>query len=124
MNQGEYATQGQLTYVNIYIRLGPGGSVTGPVYINFPVASNYNNLTTVGFSGNFGHTLNGNASFYTGNGPQTTYGLVSYYSSTQIEVQPLYLSGNYQIRNSISSSIPFSWGIGDELFITFSYHSV
>jgi len=122
VNQGEYATQGQLTTVNIYIRLGIMDSVTGPVYINFPVASSYSGFT--GFTGNLGHTLNGNASFYTGNGPQTTYGLVSYYSSTQIEVQPFYLSGNYQIRNSISSSIPFSWGVGDEIFISFSYHSV
>jgi len=72
---------------------------------------------------NIGTALNGVASFRDISTSSTTYGIVTYYSNTQVEFCPVYISGNYQIFQQLTSTIPFTWAAGDKIWLWFSYHS-
>jgi len=115
-----YAQQGQFT--DVYVRLifgsttvitGTGVSLTLPVNANF-ASANVANATA----------LNGNATFFDTSTSSTIYGVITYSSASTITIRPYYSSGNYLINQQLTSSVPWTWAVNDEFFITFSYHSV
>ena len=115
----EYAQQGQQTDVNIKIQFGSTTTVSGPVIFSLPVQANFTGGLVVGTA------INGISSFVDNTTSNILFGIVTYSTVTDVEAKILYLSGNYQLSQSLSSTIPFgSWAINDELFLSFSYHSV
>jgi hypothetical protein len=121
-----YAQQGEFTDVYIQIVIGSTTIVGTSPTISLPVTANFASIT----GGSMKTALNGSATYFDGNaGPsgQSVYGYVSYVDNTKIEPRIYYLSGNYQISGNsarIDATTPFTWATGDEIFITFNYHSL
>jgi len=114
-----YAQQGNLT--NVYIRLVFGSSTsieTGP-RVTLPVNASFASINSA-----IGTALSGIATFRDDSSSNTVYGFVTYHSTTEVEIRPYYNSSNYSVISQITDTVPFTWASGDELFITFSYHSV
>ena len=114
-----YMQQGDFTSVYIRIQFGSSTSVgTGP-RVTLPVNANFASINA-----NIGTALLGIATFRDDSSGNTIYGIITYHSASEVEIRPYYQSGSYQTISQLSSTIPFTWEYGDELFITFSYHSV
>jgi hypothetical protein len=115
---GMYAKQGELTDVYVRIILGSTSVMgIGPT-VTLPVPANYASINS-----NTGIALNGIATFVDTSVPQSVYGIITYDTVTTAEIRPYLSSGNYQVLGQLTSSVPFVWATGDEIFITFSYHS-
>ena len=113
-----YARQGEFTSVYIRVQFGSSTSVgTGP-RVSLPVNANFASINA-----GIGTALSGIATYRDDSSGNTVYGIITYHSSTEVELRPYYLSGNYQTITQLSSTVPFTWESGDELFITFTYHS-
>jgi hypothetical protein len=113
-----YARQGEFTSVYIRLQFGSSTSVgTGP-RVTLPVNANFASINA-----GIGTALSGIATYRDDSSGNTVYGIITYHSITQVEIRPYYVSGNYQTISQLSSTVPFTWESGDELFITFSYHS-
>ena len=114
-----YAQQGKFVDAYIRIQFGTTTSITGAFRFTLPV-----NMDISGGAGT-GTFLNGSASFSDASTGNILKGAVTYDGATQAEARMLYLNGNYQQGQALSSSIPFgSWGNGDTIYINFSYPSV
>jgi uncharacterized protein YjbI with pentapeptide repeats len=113
-----FARQGEFTSVYIRVQFGSSTSVgTGP-RVSLPVNANFASINA-----GIGTALSGIGTYRDDSSGNTVYGIITYHSSTEVELRPYYLSGNYQTITQLSSTVPFTWESGDELFITFSYHS-
>jgi hypothetical protein len=117
---GMYAQQGELTDVYVHIILGTTSVMgIGPL-VSLPVAANYTSINS-----NTGIALNGIATFVHTTGSQSTvYGIITYNTNLEVEIRPYLSSGNYQVLGQLTQFVPFTWASGDQIFITFSYHSV
>ena len=114
-----YARQGEYTSVYIRVQFGSSTSIgTGP-RVTLPVTANFASINA-----GIGTALSGSATYRDDSSGNTVYGIITYHSSTEVELRPYYTSGNYQTISQLSSIVPFTWESGDELFIIFSYHSV
>jgi hypothetical protein len=114
-----YAQQGKFVDAYIRIQFGSTTAITGAFRFTLPV-----NMDISGGAGT-GTFLNGSASFSDASTGNILKGAVTYDGATQAEARMLYLNGNYQQGQALSSSVPFgSWQVGDTIYINFSYPSV
>jgi hypothetical protein len=114
-----YAQQGNFT--NVYIRIVFGSSTimgTGP-RVTLPVNASFASINSA-----IGTALSGIVTYRDDSSSNTVYGFVTYHSASEVEIRPYYISSNYSVLSQITDTVPFTWASGDELFITFSYHSV
>jgi hypothetical protein len=116
---GMYAQQGQFTDVYVRITLGTTSVMGTGLIVSLPVAANYASINS-----NTGIALNGIATFVDSSVTQSVYGIITYNTTADVEICLYYLSGNYQLRLPLTPTVPFTWGTNDEIFITFSYHSI
>jgi hypothetical protein len=114
-----YAQQGKFVDAYIRIQFGSTTAITGAFRFSLPVNMD---ISGGAVTGTF---LNGSSSFSDASTGNVLKGAVTYDGSTQAEARMLYLNGNYQQGQALSSSIPFgSWQNGDTIYINFSYPSV
>ena len=114
-----YAQQGKFVDAYIRIQFGTTTAVTGAFRFSLPV-----NMDISGGAGT-GTFLNGSSSFSDASTGNILKGAVTYDGATQAEARMLYLNGNYQQGQALSSTVPFgSWANGDTIYINFSYPSV
>jgi hypothetical protein len=111
----KYAKQGEFIDAYINITFGAGAGVSGAFIFTLPV-----NIAETLIPGSF---LNGSASFSNSLSGNILKGVVTWVSTSTAEAQSLYLNGNYQQGESLSSILPFTWGNGDTIFINFSYQT-
>jgi hypothetical protein len=116
---GMYAQQGQFTDVYVRITLGTTSVMGTGLIVSLPVSANYASINS-----NTGIALNGIATFVDSSVTQSVYGIITYNTTADVEICLYYLSGNYQLRLPLTPTVPFTWGTNDEIFITFSYHSI
>jgi hypothetical protein len=112
----KYAKQGEFIDAYINITFGTGTTLTGAFTFTLPV-----NISETLIAGSF---LNGSASFYDSSSGNIFKGVVTWVSTSIAEAKSLYLNGNYQQGETLSSTLPFTWNSSDTIFINFSYPSV
>lgn len=120
LNSGKFRQIGKLVVCRLVIGLGSSGaSVSGDLSFTLPVAR-------IAFSGVAGIMTIGRGSAYDLSADTPYEGLVTTPTTTTAKLRFPIASGTYITRSASSipsSTIPFTWGAGDEIHAEFMYEA-
>lgn len=112
----KYKKVGKMVHCRVHVLFGSSTSISGSVTFTLPV-------TAATLPGTINLHALGRSRFYDASVPVGLDGVVTQNSTTTALLAVLDSSGTYAKAVTLSSSVPFSWAVSDELTAVFSYEA-
>lgn len=112
----KYGRIGKFIFGRLSIILGSTSSVSGAVSFSLPV-------TRAAYGGTLGNTILGSCRLFDTSAPATRGGAIFTPTTTTALVTVIDTSGTYQSFVDLSSTVPFTWAVGDEITTQFFYEA-
>jgi hypothetical protein len=109
---GRYLRIGNFVHATVKVAFGSTTSISGGVFIDFPVSAN-----TAANNNNIGNVR------FNDSGTAAYFGSIIQNSGSNFAVFVQTANGTYSSESGLSATIPFTWTTNDEIYISISYEA-